>query len=231
MPRKPRGMQLADRVAYHVMSRGHNREAVFGETGDFRHFLRLLGRYRERFGFRLYHYCQMTNHVHLLVQLENPRRLSSLMAGLLLAYTRYYNRRYGFVGHLWQGRFKSPTVQRERYWLTCGRYLERNPLAAGLVKAPWDYAWSSCRAYALGEPDALLTEDPEYAELSPAPARRQSLWREFLMGEDLREGVIRRQEWAIGNADFCRELAAVLGRPLAARRGRPRKEPAAKEVH
>jgi REP-associated tyrosine transposase len=77
---------------------------VFGDAGDFRHFLGLLGRYRERFGFWLYHYCLMTNHVHLLVQPDNPRRLSSLMAGLLLAYVRYFNRRYGFVGHLWQGR-------------------------------------------------------------------------------------------------------------------------------
>jgi putative transposase len=67
MPRKPRGMQLAERVGYHVMSRGHNRETVFGDAGDLRHFLGLLQRYRERFGVQLYHYCLMTNHVHLLV--------------------------------------------------------------------------------------------------------------------------------------------------------------------
>jgi putative transposase len=85
MPRKPRGIQLTGQVAFHVLSRGHNREAVFGDELDFRHFLGLVKRYRERFGFRLYHYCLMTNHVHLLIQLDNPRRLSSLMAGLLLA--------------------------------------------------------------------------------------------------------------------------------------------------
>ena len=97
----------------------------------------LLDRYRRRFGFRLYHYCLMTNHFHLLLQLADPRRLSSLMAGLLLAYVRYCNRQHNFVGHLFQGRFKSPLVQREGYWLSCGRYSERNPLEAGLVAAPW----------------------------------------------------------------------------------------------
>src|SRR5437660_1716091 len=102
-----------------------------------------------------------------------------------------------------------------------GRYIERNPLEAGMVKAPWDYPWSSCRYYALGEPNALLAEDPCYAELSPDPNRRQILWREFLLGEDMREGAIRRQEWAIGDADFCRALAGITGRPLPPRRGRP----------
>jgi putative transposase len=221
MPRKPRGLQLAEHVAHHVMNRGHNREAVFGDAEDMSYFLGLLRRYHDRFSFRLYHYCLMSNHLHLLMQLDDPRRLSALMAGLLLAYARYFNRRYRFVGHLWQGRFKSPAVQREQYWLSCGRYIERNPLEAGLVKAPWDYPWSSCRYYALGQPNALLAEDPCFTELSPDPNRRQVLWREFLLGEDMRESVIRRQEWAIGDADFCRALAAVTGRPLPARRRRP----------
>jgi hypothetical protein len=83
----------------------------------------------------------------------------------------------------------------------------------------------------MGEPDALLSEDPCYTELSPDPKRRQALWRQFLMGEDTRERVIRRQEWAMGDADFRRQLAAVLGRPLPARRGRPRKPQAKHGVH
>jgi putative transposase len=146
MPRLPRWMQLARDAAYHGMARGHNRETLFADADDFRYFLGLLDRYRRRFAFRLYHYCLMSNHLHLLLQLDDPRRLSSLMAGLLLAYVRYGNRRHGFVGHLFQGRFKSPLVQREGYWLSCGRYIERNPLVAGLVRQPWDYPWSSCRA-------------------------------------------------------------------------------------
>jgi REP element-mobilizing transposase RayT len=128
MPRVPRWMQLARDAAYHVMTRGHNREALFADTDDTRYFLGLLDRYRRRFSLRLYHYCLLTNHIHLLLELDDPRRLSALMAGVLIAYVRYCNARHGFVGQLVQGRFKSPLVQRQGYWLSCGRYIERNPL-------------------------------------------------------------------------------------------------------
>jgi putative transposase len=227
MPRRPRWMQLADGAAYHVFNRGHNREAIFADPADLSYFLHLLARYRQRFELRLYHYCIMTNHFHLLVQLANPRQLSGLMAGLLLAYVRYFHGRHGFVGHLWQGRFKSPAVQREGYWLSCGRYVERNPVEAGMTALPWEYPWSSCRAYALGQVDPLLTEDPCYRELSPDPQRRQALWREFVVGEDVREAAIRSQDWAVGDNDFRLRLAEVMGRPAPRRRGRPLKAPAA----
>ena len=108
----------------------------------------------------------MSNHFHLVVQLPNPRQLSRLMAGLAVAYVHHYHRRYGFVGHLFQGRFKSPAVDRDGYLLSCGRYIERNPLVAGLVQRPWDYPWSSCRAYAVGEGNALLAANPCYTELA-----------------------------------------------------------------
>jgi putative transposase len=231
MARLPRWMQLARDAAYHVMSRGHNREAIFADPDDTRYFLGLVDRYRRRDGFRLYHYCVMSNHFHLLLQLDDPRRLSALMAGLLIAYVRYCNGRHGFVGHLVQGRFKSPLVQRESYWLSCGRYIERNPIEAGLVAVPWDYPWSSSRAYALGATDPLLTEDPCYTELSPDPARRRQLWREFLCDEDPREDVVRRGDWAVGDEEFRGRMAQVLGRPLPRPRGRPPKPRTAPPGH
>ena len=88
---------------------------------------------------------------------------------------------------------------------------------------PWDYPWSSCRAYALGEPDALLSEDPCYSELCADPARRRVLWQEFLLGEDARAAAIRRGDWALGDDDFHQRVAQVLGRPAPRRRGRPAK--------
>jgi REP element-mobilizing transposase RayT len=113
MPRKPRWMQLADHAACHVMNRGQTRQTNFADTDDRRYFLALLTRYRQRFGFRLYHYCLLSNHFHLLLQLHDRRRLSALLAGLLLAYVCYVQRRHRCVGHVGQGRFKSPLVQRE----------------------------------------------------------------------------------------------------------------------
>jgi putative transposase len=228
MTRVPRWQQRADGGYYHLMDRGHDRAAIFADDEDRRAFLALLGRYRERFGFRLHHYCLMTNHFHLLVQLRRPRDLSPLMAGLLRAYVHPCHRRHGFVGHRWQGRFKSPAVQRDGYLRSCGRYIERNPLAAGLVAEPWAYRWSSCRAYALGEADALVSASPGYLELAEAPARRQQLWRDFLLGADPREEAVRRGDWAVGDEDFRRRQRQQQGRPGYGRRGRPPKAAAAR---
>ena len=192
MPRTPRKQQWTEEACYHVMNRGHNRERIFGDDDDRRHFLGLLARYRERFGLRLYHYCLMTNHFHVLVQLERPADLSRWLSGMLRAYVHYFNRRYRFVGHLWQGRFKSPAIQCEGYLLSCGRYIERNPLEAGLVTEPWQYAWSSCRAYASGAADPLLAENSYYLEWGVDDGSRQRRWREFLIQEDPKEQPIRR---------------------------------------
>jgi putative transposase len=223
MPRSPRWLQLTHDAAYHVMNRGHNRETVFTDDADRRYFLSLLQRYRQRDGFHLYHYCLMSNHFHLLLQLDNPKRLSSLMAGMLLAYVHYCHRRYGFVGHLWQGRFKSPLVQREDYWLSCGGYIERNPLEVGLCVVPWEYEWSSCRTYALGEANELLTENPCYTERCDTAAARQEWWRRFLMEEDPRQKVVERGDWAVGDVGFQQRMAVVLGRAMPQPRGRPKK--------
>ncbi len=229
MPRTPRSQQWTDEAAYHVFSRGHNRETVFADADDDRFFLGLLDRYRQRTGFRLYHYCLMTNHFHLLLQVEAPRQLSALLAGLLRAYVHYFNRRYRFVGHLWQGRFKSPAVQVEEYLLSCGRYIERNPVEAGLVGQPWDYPWSSARAYALGATDVLLAPNPWYEELAATPRQRQELWRQFLLGDDPREATVRQADWAIGDEAFRQRLQQRQGRPARRRRGRPLKQRAPTE--
>ncbi|HWG47965.1 MAG TPA: hypothetical protein VN688_34700 [Gemmataceae bacterium] len=145
------------------------------------------------------------------------------MAGILVAYARYFTRRHRFVGHLFQGRFKSPLVQRDGYWLSCGRYIERNPVVAGLARTPWDYQWSSCQAYALGDADDLLDENPCYQAWSDHTDRRRQLWRKFVAGEDVREAEIARGDWALGDAAFRTRLAQVLGRPLPRPRGRPPK--------
>jgi putative transposase len=230
MPRTPRWLQLADNAAYHVLSRGHNRGRIFADLADRRYFLTLLQRYRQRFDVSIHHYCLMDNHFHLLLRLRDPRRLSALMAGLLVAYVRYYTRRHNFVGHVFQGRFKSPLVQRTGYWLSCGRYIERNPVEAGRCTQAWDYPWSSAAAYAQGQPDSLLTEDPEYTALGPSAVRRQRVWRRFLHSDDPREAAIRQGDWAVGDEGFKEQMAQVLGRPRPRPRGRPPKVRAAGSV-
>jgi REP element-mobilizing transposase RayT len=113
MPRKARRLQWTEAACYHVTGRGHNRKTLFSDDADRGKFLELLGRYRRRFEWRLFAYCLMSNHYHLLIQMRDPRDLSVMMAGLQLAYVHYYHRRRGFVGHLWQGRFWSPAIEME----------------------------------------------------------------------------------------------------------------------
>ena len=222
MSRQPRRAQWADDACYHIINRGHNRETVFRDDEDRRVFLDLLSRYRARYGFRLYHYCLMSNHFHLLLQFGDPRQLSGAMAGFLRCYVHHFHRRHGFVGHLWQGRFKSPCVERDGYLLSCGRYIERNPVEAGLAALPWDYGWSSCRAYALGQSDPLLAESPCYLGLAAAPEQRMSFWRTFLLGEDPREADVGREDGVVGDDEFRRRLAERHGRLTDNRLGRPR---------
>jgi hypothetical protein len=117
---------------------------------------------------------------------------------------------------------KSPAIEAESYVLRCGRYIERNPLAAGMVALPWEYRWSSAAAYALGQEDTLLLESPWYEELGASASRRQELWRSFLLGEDAKEEAIRRGDWVLGSEALCQGMGEQRGRPVR-RRGRPRK--------
>jgi putative transposase len=176
----PRRNHWTEEACYHVLNRGHNRQAVFDDDEDRRAFLGLLRRYRDRFGFRLYHYCLMSSPVHWVLQLPDPRCLSAFAAGFLRVYGHHVHRRHGFVGALWQGRIKSPALKCEPYLLSCGRYVEHNPLAVGLLTEPWQYAWSSARAHALGVGDPLLAENPWYLGLAASSAGRQGRWQQTL---------------------------------------------------
>jgi putative transposase len=221
MPRAARSRLWTDAACYHVINRGHARETVFHDDDDCAYFLQLLQRYGATFELRLYHYCLMQNHFHLLLQLPEPRRLSRCMAGLLVAYWHHYRRRYGLVGHLFQGRFKSPAIEADSYLLSCGRYIERNPLQMGLVAEAWQYRWSSCAAYALGKSDPLLAPNVWYESLAREPAGRIQRWREFLVGDDPKEPTIRTADWVVGGAAFRRRLHRPHGRAEPRSRGRP----------
>jgi putative transposase len=94
-----------------------------------------------------------------------------------------------------------------------------------MVPLPWEYRWSSCRAYALGQADTLLAPNPWYEELAPEPERRQQLWREFLMADDPKEAEVRRPDWIVGSEAFRRRMQQAAGRPAPRRRGRPNQAP------
>ena len=133
-------------AVYHVTSRGDRREPIFRDDADRECLLQLLGRALERFDAQVLAYCLMGNHYHLVLHTRLPN-LSRLMRQINGVYTQSFNRRHGLVGHLFQGRYKAILVDRDAYLLALCRYVERNPVAAGLASAPADWPWSSYRAH------------------------------------------------------------------------------------
>lgn len=221
MPRT--GRIAAGGVCYHVLCRGNARQIVFPAERDYEEFARLLADHGEAAGARLLAWCLMPNHVHLVFWPREEGELGRFMQRLLTAHVRRHHRRHGGSGHLWQGRYKAFPIQEDRHLLTVLRYVERNPVRAGLVASARDWRWSSHRAR-LG-----LAGGPE---LAASPAPRPEDWGAFVDAaqtaaelEQLRLSANRGRPF--GEAVWVTATAARLGlertlRPL----GRPAKPPA-----
>lgn len=149
---------VMENACYHLIVRGNQKQDVFRSEGDYLTYLALLKRLKRKYKFRLYAYCLMPNHVHLLGELENPAFLSKFMHGLNRTYTLYFNNKYEEVGHLWQGRFKSKIITRDKYLLDCINYIESNPIRSGLADTLLEYKWNSCHARILNVEDDIIDE-------------------------------------------------------------------------
>jgi len=169
----------------------------------------------------------MTNHVHLLASAEQPYALSRMMQHLGRHYVRYVNRVYRRSGTLWEGRFKASLVDTETYFFRCCRYIECNPVRAGMAGRPWDYRWSSYQFHAYGMPARLLSTHEEYERLGATAEERRHAYRELFRSEleaselsDIRNSANRG--WPLGSERFKDEIKRSLksvARPP--RRGRP----------
>ncbi|MBM3777118.1 MAG: transposase [Acidimicrobiia bacterium] len=175
MPRPIR--TFVPRVTYHVIQRGHHQSTVFLDGLDFQTFLGLLARACSRQPIALHGYVLMSNHVHLMLTPAEPQALPKAMKTVDQQYTQHFNRRYTKTGCLWQSRYYAWPIQTERYWLTCLRYVELNPVRAGMVDEPAKYPWSSYAAHALGTANGLLTPHPLFEQLGRTPKDRQTAWR------------------------------------------------------
>lgn len=136
---------VAPEYPHHVIQRGNNKQAVFFDDEDRKFYLKLLNRYANECGCRVNAYCLMNNHIHLLLTPQEKNSLSKTMQKLSLRYTQHVNRKYERSGRLWECRFYSCVIDKDRYlWSAC-RYIERNPVRAKLVSDPVKYKWSSAR--------------------------------------------------------------------------------------
>jgi putative transposase len=204
-------------IPQHVIQRGNNRSVCFTADKDMAVYASYLYDAASRYGLSIHGWVLMTNHVHLLVTPEQDNSLSNAMQHLGRHYVRYFNRNYQRTGTLFEGRFKSCIVQQSRYFLVCLRYIELNPVRAGMVKDPADYIWSSYRSNALGGVSKLWEPHPQYLSLGGSESERQRRYRSLFetyietdLLADVRQSI--NQGLALGSEKFRKEIEELGGR-------------------
>ncbi len=218
----------------HVIQRGNNRQAIFCDTGDYRHFLDCLASSATRHAVEIHAYVLMTNHVHLLLTPSSVDGVGKVMQSVGRQYVRYFNDCYQRTGSLWEGRYRATMIDSRHYLLACMRYIELNPCRAGMVTHPSQYSWSSYRRNGCGIEDSLVSPHGEYLMLGAADESRRSAYRALFETavahrtmDEIRDAT--NKAWVLGNARFCAAVEAQMARrALPLRRGGDRRSAVAR---
>jgi putative transposase len=232
MPRRAR-LALAN-VPMHILHRGNNRQPCFLEPFDHRHYLKLLEEASIQHGCTVHAYVLMTNHVHMLMTGATASAIGSTMKRTAEVYAMSFNRRRRRTGSLWEGRFRSSAVQSCAYLFSCYRYIETNPVRAGMVGTPAAYPWSSYRANAFGA-HSFVRPHELFQGLAGRDEERRAAYRALFEApeEPGQLAAVRaalQSGFALGDEAFCRELERLTGRrALRRQRGRKRNGVAADE--
>ncbi len=217
MPRAPR--LLAPGGTVHVVARCNNREFYFSTPEDFAVLLAHLHEMVRSYDVTLYAYTLMSNHVHLLLQAPKLDALGRPLRWFLTETAKAFHKVRGRRGHFWERRYRSCLIEDETYALAALRYLDRNPVRAGLVADPPTYPWSSCAAYAFGTPSRVVTFHPSYLGLSRYARVRQRQYRLLLAPSADPRTDARDPRWSTHRAVGS---PAFVARYVLRRRGRPR---------
>ena len=209
--------------AMHVVQRGNNRQATFYADEDYRRYLDILFEYAKQHDCAIHAYVLMTNHIHLLLTPETEKSTSAMMQAIGRKYVRYVNGVYQRTGTLWEGRYKSAIIDLDTYLLTCSRYIELNPVRAGMVKGPGEYKWSSYQFNALGQQDkGNMTPHVLYMGLGLINEERQRVYRGLFKNVvDKADLMLIRsntqQCTVIGKQRFQQEIETMLKRKIMKR--------------
>ncbi|WP_417811119.1 transposase [Thalassospira alkalitolerans] len=227
MPRT--GRTIVPNFPHHIVQRGHNRQTVFASDADFQHYLDDLRTVSQALEVKVYAFCLMTNHVHLLLDPgAHPDQLAKLMKTLAGRMTRYRNKLEGRSGTLWEGRFKSSPVQLDSYLLECCRYIDLNPVRAGMTAHAKQYPWSSYPYRTAEGAHNWLAPLPGTKHWGTGPTR-QKRYADFVAEgvsperyDQIHTAIQRNQ--LTGTQQFVDEIARIIGKRLEQRGpGRPRK--------
>jgi putative transposase len=215
-------------LAQHVIQRGNNRSICFAGESDYIAYIYWLKKFSLKFNVSIHAWVLMSNHSHLLCTPQDDNRgVSSMMQSLGRMYVRYFNQKYQRTGTLWEGRFRSSLVDSEEYLLSVYRYIELNPVRAGMVLNPADYKWSSYATNALGVKSTLCSAHPVYLSLGQTVALRTKAYRELFaskLPQTLINDIRRRsqKELVLGSSKFKRKIECLTGETLKNEKlGRP----------
>lgn len=218
MPRIERG--LADNIIYHVINRGNGRQEVFHKERDYNAFLKLIKEAKRRYSVKLFAYCLMPNHFHMVVKPDRGEELSRWMQWVMTSHVRRYHKHYGSSGHVWQGRYKSFMIQEDIHLLMVLRYIEGNPLRAMLVNSAKQWEWSSHGEATEKRERKLIDEIPielphDWDKYVDAPLTEKEI-------EKLRKSVNRQSPY--GDSMWQMKVCEEFGLESTMRqRGRPQK--------
>jgi len=207
----------------HVIVRGNNREPIFYADEDYQFYLEKLQQACNKHQCDLHAYVLMTNHVHLLITPHKEGGISKVIQMLGRYYVPYFNTTYQRTGTLWEGRYKATLVDSEYYALACYRYIELNPVRAGMVEQPVEYPWSSYRYNALAEINERLVPHPQYQALGQSDQARCAAYR-ALLGTELEEKTLAdireatNKSWVLGSDYFKEKIRHKINRPVAPRK-------------
>ncbi len=221
MPRIARA--VATGFFHHVVQRGNNREKVFFEGEDREKYLELLKKYSDKWDSPILAYCLMSNHIHLLTRPKSEESLYKMMQGVTLCYTQHINRKYQRTGRLWESRYHSCIVDKDKYLWAVARYIEQNPVRARIVKKAEDFTYSSANAHINGIVNEILEE-----ELFEARQRKD--YRKLIKSGIAEKEIngIRyhtRTGRPLGSEEFIKKMEKKLERRFMLKSpGRPRKK-------
>jgi putative transposase len=217
MARSPR--LILPHMCHHAVQRGNNRQDVFNDNDDRRHYLDWAKRLAWQYPVAIIGYCLMTNHIHLLVLPQTAGSMINFMKLLSQRYSQYFNRKYHRSGKLWENRYKAHPVDDQVYYVVL-KYIEMNPVRAGLTSDGASYEWSSAPYHLLGIPDPVVTAD--YVHSSCFSYREFFYEQELdLCIESIRISTQQGRAW--GRPEFLEALAKSLGQVVAPRgKGRPK---------
>ncbi|MFL0799078.1 MAG: transposase [Agarilytica sp.] len=229
MPRS--GRVVVPNMPHHIVQRGHNRGVVFVEDSDYQYYLDNLIEFKREFGLKLFSYCLMTNHIHLIVQpLDDLSSVGKLMKRLAGRQTRLVNKSERRTGSLWDGRYKTSVIDTDEYLLQCCRYVELNPVKAGMTDNPEDYKWSSYRALVGLDVFGGLDRSEQYTSLGATDEQRRRRYVGFVNAKSeaskqhgfIQNAVARNQ--LTGGGRFIDEVERRVGVRVENRgQGRPPK--------